>query len=243
MRPILYIILAAALSPLIAGCGDDTIVVPTADTTTVTFQDGISPSIAYYGTRDAMLKAGPDPDMNYGNFGDEPQDTLGVVRLGQGLYARRMIVRFDLTSVTSCAVLYSARLTIHIDPVDTNRAVDLYAYEATVPPAIPGSWKEGTGAEYSGVSWMTVDGTYPWTNPGGDVLDLMDERSVRADSAVVFDLSADRVKRWIDNPLTNHGVLVVTGIAIGEEYVIAHMRESTDIRLRPELTIKYRKAG
>jgi hypothetical protein len=243
MRKAAYIVLAAALSMLTTGCGDDTIVVPGADTTTVTFQDGISPSITYYGTRDAMLKSSPDPDVRYGNFGDEPQDSLGVVRLGQGLYARRLIISFDLTSITSCSALYSARLTIHIEPVDTNKTIGLYAYEATVPPAILGSWTEGTGAEYSGVSWMTVDGSYAWTTPGGDVLDLMDERTVRADTTVSFDLPTDRVKRWIDYPLTNRGVLITTGIAIGEEYVIAYMRENVDIRLRPELTVKYRKSG
>lgn len=243
MKTIRRIILAGAAAALLAGCEDDTIVVPTPDTTTVAFQDGISPSITYYGTRDAMLRNSPEYAVRHGNYGNLPWDTLGAVSNGPGLYARRMILRFDLTSITSCAALYSARLTIRIEPADTNKTIYLYAYEATVPPAIPASWTEGTGGLDQGVSWETVDGSYPWFLAGGDALGLMDEIAVRTDTTAVFDLPADRVMRWIQNPSTNHGVIIVSGIAIGEEYLIAHMRESADIRLRPELVVKYRKGG
>lgn len=243
MRTSARMIFAAALALLLAGCGDDTVVDPGSDTTTVAFRDGISPSLSYYGTRDAILKDGPSYGIRNGNFGDIPADTLGVVSLAGGIYERRLLARFDLTSITSCAAIYSARLTIHVDPVDTNRTVYLYAYEATVPPAIPGSWIEGTGDENSGASWLTVDGSYPWSSPGGNAVDLMAEGEVRADTTVSFDLPADRVMRWIKYPSTNHGVLIVPGISIGDRYLIARMRETPDIRLRPELVVRYRKSG
>ena len=159
-----------------------------------------------------------------------------------GLHLLREMLRIRRFE-EKCAELYSARLTIHVAPIDTNRTITLYAYEATVPPAILQSWTEGTGGVAAGVSWLTVDGTFDWIVAGGDALGLMDERQVRADTVAAFDLPADRVMRWIQDPPSNHGVLIAPGISIGERYLIAYMRETPIVRLRPELVVKYRKGG
>lgn len=239
------LITCAAAAAVLAGCGDNDVTRPVApaDTISVVFQDGFSPASSYYGTRDAILKDGPNPQLLNGNFGHLPVDTLGVVWLAGGLWERRLLVRFDLSSITDCSAVISARLRLSLEALDTSLAVTLAAYEATVPPAVPGSWHEGSGGVAGGVSWQTVDGSYPWNTAGGDVLGFLDLRLVGADSTVVFELPPERVNLWLNAPALNHGVLVVPGGHLSERYLLAYMRETPDIRRRPQLSIVYARGG
>jgi hypothetical protein len=233
----------AILAALSGGCSEDGTTGPAPDTITVIFRDGSQPDEYYYGTRDAVLKDGPTTELINGNFGLRDVDTLGAVALSETIYERRLILRFDMSTVSDCASVYSAHLTLSISPGDTS-AIELAAYEADVPPAVPVSWAEGTGGTAGGVSWQTVDGTYPWTAEGGDYLTpVMDIESVRGDTTVTFELPADRVWRWMKYPQTNHGILVMP-LESGEEgFMRVYMRESADPRLRPELVVRYRKSG
>ncbi len=223
------------------GCDSSTTAPGESDTITVAFRDGASPLPSYTGTRDAVIKNGPDHATQNGNYGTRPSDTLGVIDIGGSPFEQRMLVKFDLTSITDCGTLTGATLTINITPADTSDTIWLDVYEATVPATHPKSWVEGF--LNSGVSWLTVDGDFNWTAEGGDVLGLLASKEVKADTVVTFDLDAAVVEDWVKRPWINHGVLIRPRTSGDEAFVYAYMRETTAISLRPELYIKYIKGG
>jgi len=240
---LIYIATAAAAMTAVVGCTDNNTGPPgSSDTLTVIFRDGAEPLPSYTGTRDAVIRDGPSLAMRTRNDGTAPLDTLGIVSIGAGLYERRMLLRFDLTSITDCGSVTGAMLKISVEPEDTNRTVWLDAWEATVPATYPGSWVEGFLHE--GVSWLYVDeGVSPWTEPGGDHLGLMDSRPVKTDTTVIFELDAARVETWIKVPSSNDGLLLIPRTGGQEAFLHVFMRESAAVGLRPELTVRYLKGG
>jgi hypothetical protein len=216
---------------------------PSVDTVTVVFRDRQSPDPDYAGTRDAILKNGNDFEITNGNFGNVKSDTLGTVYLADNLYERRLIVRFDISSVTGCSWVYSADLSISIVP-DTRGTIVLEAYEVDVPDIMPGSWLEGSGIIGKGVSYHSADGVVPWSNPGGDyVPKLLDAVTVSGDSVVTFSLPGALAYHWILYPGENHGVIIKSRYTDEESYRIVRMRESDSLELRPALRIEYLKGN
>lgn len=233
---------AAALAVLAGiGCESSSTGPGETDTVTVVFRDGSSTLPAYFGTSDAVIRNGPYYATRNGNYGTRPVDTLGVVDIGGSLYEQRMLVRFDLTSITDCGSVISAILTLSVTPEDTNRTVWLDAWEATVPEIFPSSWVEGFLD--GGVSWVTLDGVSEWTNEGGDVLELIDSREVKADTVVTFELDPIRVQTWIKREWKNHGVLLRPRTSGEEAFLHVYMRENAAAALRPGLHIIYIKGG
>jgi len=236
------------LPPLIAaaflcqqGCGDDPTAPPAGtDTLTVTFRDASEPYPSYLGTRDAVIKDGPDVARRSENNGMRTVDTLGVTDIDGLLYDQRLLIRFDLTSITDCGSVTDATLTLSVTPADTNDTIMLYAYEATVPESYPGNWDEGSLA--GGVSWDYIDGVSAWDTPGGDVIGLMDSKSVRTDTTVTFELEPARVERWIKIPPANRGLLIAPD-SPGAAFVHVWMREAMEVSRRPVLKVKYVKGG
>ena len=245
-KPVVHLILCAAAVPALLagyGCGSNSTGPPdNTDTVTVIFRDGASPLPSYTGTSDAVIKDSHAWLTRSGNYGYRTVDTLGVVDIGGSLYEQRLLVRFDLTSITDCGTVISAFLTISVTPVDTSRTILLEAWETTVPATYPGSWVEGTPTS-DGVSWEYLDGVSDWTAAGGDVLELMDSREVRADTVVTFELDPARVQAWIKMEWQNHGMLLRPRTSGQVAFLYAHMRESAAAALRPELYVKYVKGG
>lgn len=232
---------------LAAGCGDDGGFPPSQDsdrdTLEIAFQDGTHPYDTYFGTRDAVIKNGPVPGLINGNFGAEPIDTVGIVHAGAGYYERRLLVRMDLSGFSGCSAVIDARLSLRIESDITDSLV-LEMYEVVVPPAIPGSWAEGTGDLFAGVSWCTVDGAAPWTTPGGDFPDVvLDAQTVRDDSTVTFSLPGGLVLSWVQKSSTNHGIIIRARDNAGERFVLVHLRESSTPAYRPKLELLYFKSG
>ena len=109
----------AAAVALLAGIGCDSTTGPppgNSDTVTVVFRDGAEPLPSYTGTRDAVIRDGPSVAMRTRNEGSSPLDTLGNVSIGESLYERRLLLRFDLTSITDCGTVTGALLTISVAP-------------------------------------------------------------------------------------------------------------------------------
>lgn len=226
------------------GCTDNMTGPPPSgtDTMTVVFRDGAEPLPSYLGTSDAVIRDGAYWTMQSSNDGAAALDTLGLVEIGGALYERRLLVRFDLTSITDCGSVTSAVLTITVQPEDTNRTIWLDAVEATVPETYTGSWVEGFLDE--GVSWLYVDeGVSQWITEGGDHLGLMDSKAVKADTVVTFELDPARVETWIKIPSRNHGVLIKPRTAGLEAFLHVYMRETAAAGLRPELIVRYLKGG
>ncbi len=228
---------------VLAGCGGDEGLAPSgsSDTIRAAFQDGISPSASYRGTADAVLKNDPDPAAANANFGSAPSDTLGSVLLSTAFYERRLIVRMDLSSITDCSAVFSARLSIRVAPP----APDAITLEARLIN-LPGwkRWVEGFGGSAGGVSWSTIDGAVPWTLPGGDFFSsVIDEQTVSGDSVVTFSLSPAFVMEWIRNPASNHGIVIRSSDLSRARYAIVFLRESGIAARRPRLEIVYLPGG
>lgn len=222
----------------VAGCGEDEVApTPNTDTIRVAFQDGVSPSASYIGTRDAVIKDDPGAGSDNVNFGSAPSDTLGSVRLSTAFYERRLLVRMDLSSITDCSEVVSARLSIRVTPP----APESLTLEAHL---ITRQWIEGSGGSANGVSWSTIDGGAPWTLPGGDFYSsVLDERTVSSDSVVTFSLSPALVMEWIENPLSNRGIVIMTTDVSRSLYAIVFQRESTAAARRPRLELAYLPGG
>jgi len=226
----------------LAGCGDDeTAPQGPVDTIHVAFQDGLSPSASYRGTADGVLKDNPNPATANTNYGAAPSDTLGSVLLSTEFYERRLIVRMDISEITDCSSVISARLSISVVPP----APDSLTLEARLVN-LPGwkQWTEGFGGAANGVSWITIDGTAPWESPGGDFFSaVIDEREVSTDSVVTFVLSPALVMEWIRYPSSNHGIVIKTTDVSRSRYTTAFQREYGNAARRPRLEIAYLPGG
>jgi hypothetical protein len=232
---------------LTAGCSSDEGIVSlppgTGDTVIVSFRDGLAPYPGYIGTRDAVLKDGPLGTLRNGNFGNVGSDTLGSVFLAQSYYERRMILRFDLSPVTGCLSVLDAKVSVHVES-DCRDQIIVEAYEVVLPPGYSESWPEGTGGIGGGITWLTIDGAAPWNNPGGDFEPgPLDETTVQCDLVVTLTLPNDLVFGWIESPQDNHGIIIRTRPTTIESFRLLHLRESTDVDLRPMLSLKYLKRG
>jgi hypothetical protein len=238
MRRIVYIVAVSLCLSAFAGCADNETAPPgNPDTIYAAFQDGVSPSASYAGTRDAVLKDDPDAGSDNISFGTAPSDTLGSVSLSTSFYERRLIVRMDLSSITDCSEVVSARLSIHVTPP----APDSLTLEARL---IAKQWIEGSGGSANGVSWSTTDGGAPWTLPGGDFyLSVLDERTVSSDSVVTFSLSPALVMDWIKTPASNRGIIIKATDVSRARYATVFEREYGAASRRPRLEIAYLPGG
>ncbi len=221
------------------GCSDDgTRLLPPPGYITMEFQDGVYPDQYYTGTRDAVLKAGAA--FAEENYGQVSLDTIGTVDLTGELIERRVILRFDLSLITSCADVKESILSIRVEP-GAGSSVTLGVYRATVPALLPASWPEGTGQSFDGVTWLTADGTVFWNEPGGDYLPtLLAAATVTDDTIATFILPDDAVYHWIKFPEDNHGVIIKSQDTSAEGYRLVHFRESGTAEMRPYLSVKYR---
>lgn len=210
--------------------------------TEVAFQDGVDPHSSYAGTRDAVLKDGPVSDISNGNFGTTPLDTLGTVEMGGEFFERRLIIRMDLSEISSCAAVQEANITLRLAP-ESGDTLILEAYEV-LEPARRETWDEGVGGVGEGVSWSTYDGSNAWDDPGGDIgAEPVFSDTVTTDSLVTIVVPDNLALRWIKEPSTNHGLIIRSVTVPHETFRIVHMRESASPASRPRFFLSYEKGG
>jgi len=228
----------------LAGCADDTVVIPIpplADTVTAVFQDGVMPDALYRGTRDAFLKNGPSNELRNGNFGTVEADRIGSIDIGGDLYETRLIIKMDLSSITDCSEVVSARLTIFGDYAAPD-SITLAAFRVIRPAW--NTWVEGIGGVTQGVSWTTIDGTAPWNVEGGDFDPaVLDETTVRSDTCATFSLPPALVNGWILHPEANHGIIIGSCDLSRESFAFIRARETAKSSWRPRLEIIYLRGG
>jgi hypothetical protein len=228
----------------LSGCSEDSDSIffdPSSRLEEILFQDGIFPDSEYSGTRDAFLKEG-NPFNNH-NFGITPLDTIGHLYLTDSYFERRFIIRFDLTEITDCGEVLSAELQLHFSSPSSD-TLTLEAYEVTVPEILGTSWLEGTGGIFGGVSWLYPDGTTQWDTEGGNpVGPPVETVAASVDTLISFILPNSLVLGWIEDPETNHGVVIRLAETVSEEFLILHTRESLVLDERPLLAIEYLRGG
>jgi hypothetical protein len=241
---LMTIILVALI--LLAGCGDDREKVhspdKTSDTIKVAFQDLVSPYPSYQGTRDAVIKEAPG--MRLHNFGNNPIDTIGTVEESGDYYQKRLILRMDLTSISSCSFVMDAFLHLSLEEGGLG-SPQFELYRVTVPDGIlPDSWMEGTGGFNKGVSWLFADDAVGWTNEGGDYIPIpLDTSTVQSDTTLTFSIPGPIISHWINNPEENHGFIIIPLSSDSPSYRIIHLRESPVPEKRPLMQFVYLEAG
>lgn len=239
MRKTILILFLFAFFAL--GCSDDNPYDP-SDLIELTFQDGVDPDPSYDGTRDAVMKDGPVSDIYNGNFGTSPLDTLGLVEMGGELFERRLIIRMDLSEISSCAAVHEATITLSLTPASGDTLI-LEAYEV-LEPARRETWDEGVGGVGEGVSWATYDGSNAWDDPGGYIgAEPVFSDTVTTDSLLTVVVPNDLALRWIKYPSTNHGLIIRSVTTQRETFRLVQMRESASPASRPRFFLTYEKGG
>jgi hypothetical protein len=205
---------------------------------TATFQDGVSPSTSYTGTRDVIVARDDNVAAN-ANLG-------GLEHLETFFYDeehRRSLMRWDISSLPSEITVNAASLELYRyggDAEPPDMEVVLYRLTQT--------WTEGTGHELQpgssyvpdGATWLTATEGVAWTTPGGayDATEL-DQATLPADFArgwVRLDATA-AVRAWVTGSVPNYGLLLRP--ESGAAYHYFHSRECVTPTLRPRLIVTY----
>lgn len=205
------------------------------------------------GAVQTVTLAGPVQTDDATLYSNAPSDNAGggvdsYAGLTAGSGIRRLLVRFDLSSIPSSAVVSDAVLTLTVTKASSGSSDvrhDLYR--------LTNSWVEGTGVG-GGAGGQITTGTaswssrqypnLPWNTPGGDFVSAS-TASTTISATVPFTaqwsgpgVTAD-AQAWINGTLPNYGWIVT-----GDETVSGSARrfassEATDATTRPSLTITY----
>jgi hypothetical protein len=165
---------------------------------------------------------------------------------------RRMLLRFDLSSIPSNATIVSATLDMRITQVPTGGGNVSHALHR-----VSNSWVEGTVSTASGAGGALEAGSaswnsrqepgVPWSTPGGDYAGTASATTPTGSATGPVSwtgpgLAAD-IQAWVNGSQPNHGWIV-----IGDETVTPSARryeskESTTPSFRPTLTVWYSPAA
>ncbi len=158
------------------------------------FQDGVSPTTQYAGSRDTYLNTG-SKNTNYGS---------ATSLWAHGGPDRAPVLQWDLapTKIPPGSSVLSAWLTLYVDNTSPNR-YPIYEMKR--------SWVESRANwnRYdSGKSWQTPGALGIGTDRGSAVLGLV---SALGTGRHTYPLNAEGValvQSWVDGPASNHGVLI-----------------------------------
>ena len=154
------------------------------------------------------------PDTNFGT------DTLFQVWANSG-GNRRGLLRFDLSSIPTDAIITSA--TLYIYTSDSSTGVVTSVYRVTSP------WSETTA------TWNS-----PWSIVGGDYNNLISYASYSPNTAncmVTLNLTS-LVSQWVNGTYQNYGMLL---LSTGNNHAFRYVskEETTNLQNRPRLSVTY----
>ena len=189
---------------------------PPPPTASISFQDGVAPSSAYHGTSDTWLDA-DDPNDDEG--GDAKCEVDGD--------EKSAALRWDLSAIPTASTI--DEVTITLDVINATDSRGYYIYP------LSRDWTEADA------TWNEYDDSLPWQVPGASgSLDRatlpVGKWTPLATGKQTFSLNPALVQAWVDNPSTNHGILIANddnsnGVDFGcREAAVAN---------RPRLTVVY----
>ena len=194
------------------------------------FQDGVAPTTAYAGTRDAMIEEA-NPSTNHGTdtslsaSGDTPSGS------GQETY---VLWQWDVSSLPTTARVRSASLTFTV----SDKAEQTYSLYA-----LTRAWSEGQ------VTWKKADSGHEWDSNGADGSGDRDVSSLGSLTAVATGtftvtlnaMGVQAVQQWVSTPSSNHGVLLAN--KDNDNRLEVRSREYATKASRPRLTVSWDPAG
>jgi hypothetical protein len=186
------------------------------------FQDGVSPTVSYAGTRDTRLRSS-SPSSNLGSNSSLVAD--GNPDDGTLLY-------WDVSSIAASSIVQAASITLNVNGT-TAHSYPLYE--------VLRSWNE------SQATWLLAATGSPWAVAGAN--GIGSDRGLASLGAVTtavtgirtFPLNADgvaAVQRWVSDPTRNFGLLLANYDTATDDLVVASSENSTKTK-RPQLTIQY----
>ncbi len=227
------------LACLVTSCADKSTFYPNGnlDTVTIAFVDGIAPYQGYDGTSDAMIKDGPSNDFRNRCYGTSPVDTLGFLLLAGSFYERRLVIRMDISVISDCEKIISAKLVLHAASV---RDDSLHLSAHRIGGQSYSGWNEGQNGIQTGVSWLTRDGAESWHSPGGDFdQEPLSYATITEENPAIFSLPPRLVQDWLSSPESNQGVLIKVDEPQSDIFAEVYLRETTLASKRPRLEIIY----
>jgi hypothetical protein len=178
----------------------------------ISFQDGVSPTPAYAGTRDTYVSE-DQPSANFCSLSNARADGDDPPGTGRNLYA---LLRWDVSALPAGTEVKSATITIHVTN-PTGGTYELYR--------ISSPWEECE------VTWntrpvrgVTVRGTVGPASDGTHTITLNDD-------------GVALVQHWVDNPAKNRGIFIVDRDVTDK--LAFRSREASPASSRPRLTITF----
>jgi RHS repeat-associated protein len=160
-------------------------------------------------------------------------DMMWVGAHGSPATESRALVRFAVAgALPPNAQVISATAALRVGDYNNSTPIDISAHEVTR------SWTSHQ------VTWLQASQGVPWTTAGGDfVAQSESQSSVAANTHWhEWDIGADLVQSWNDNPAANHGLLF-KGPGLGSPNVIGFDTQDSDPGDRPWIEVHYEEPG
>ena len=189
------------------------------------FQDGVSPTPTYAGTRDTEISE-VEPERTLGS-----QDILKVDGDDGGGKKLYILLKWDLSEIPPTRIVREAFLTLQI--TDASTGPGYFLYECKRP------WVESEACwKYfaAGQTWRPRDGAGTG-NRGKDSLGLITAHETGSLSILLNPAGLAVVQSWIRNPASNHGFMIANDA--NPDGVKLCAREHLKPEQRPKLTVTF----
>jgi len=188
---------------------------------TVSFQDGVSPSPSYYGTRDTYIFQA-QPDTNFGT---------ATTLWANGAKGKAVLLRWKDLPIPAGSLVKAATLTLNVT-TPSNGTYNLHALKH--------DWtqSQATWNVYStGHNWE-VPGAQGTADRGTTVLGTVAAPSTGQYTITLNASGVALVQSWIDEPNKNRGI-ILDNPAVTDDLAF-DSREAVTASTRPKLTITYK---
>jgi len=194
---------------------------------TRSFQDGVSPTAGYAGTRDTYVSE-EVPTSNFGGASSCLVDGDSVNGKDQACLLRWLI---DSTDVPADATVTSVSITLNITNKTGGSGYAVYEVKK--------DWVE-TQATWNacaaGINWE-IAGAQGASDRGSVSLGTLLPTATGAYTVSLNGAGVALVQAWVTNPLTNHGIIIASSTnADGMDF---SSRADPTPSLRPKLTVNY----
>ncbi|HXG63184.1 MAG TPA: DNRLRE domain-containing protein [Planctomycetota bacterium] len=195
---------------------------------TASFQDGVSPTRRYEGTRDATIHEGKS-SVNDGSSRIVWMDGRTRDDVGDDRYA---LLRWDVTAIPAGSAIVSAEIEVHVTNATNRLSFPVYELRR--------EWSEAQ------VSWLQAAAGRPWQVPGARGDQDRGAAAVaafqpRAAGPYRIALDSELVRSWVDQPAANYGLILAD--AENDDAVGFESRESPAAERRPRLTVTFFPGG
>jgi hypothetical protein len=198
---------------------------------TVSFQDGVSPTPKYEGTRDTTIsEVKGDQDRNQG-----AQATLWVDGSTRAAGEDRFILlRWDVSAIPPGSQVLSASLEFHVSNHSAGRPFEILEMKR--------DWVENQA------TWNVYASKRPWQLPGaqgaqdhGAAVGLAAPGAVGPYVTILNAAGVTLVQSWVDVPGSNRGILVAD--TNNDDAIGWASREAPNPAARPKLTVVFVPRG